>query len=99
MSRFEVVIGGSGPAAIEAALALRRLAGGLVETTLVTPDEDCVHLPMTRPDPDDGLRREMAGPTGRSALDKIAGRELSRHLTRIPARIGKGAAGMRANGL
>jgi sulfide:quinone oxidoreductase len=45
--RFEVVIGGSGPAGIEAALALRRLAGPLVETTLVTPDEACVHLPMT----------------------------------------------------
>jgi sulfide:quinone oxidoreductase len=47
MRRFKVVIGGSGPAAIEAALVLRRLAGSLVETTLVTPDEDCVHLPMT----------------------------------------------------
>jgi sulfide:quinone oxidoreductase len=47
MTRFEVVIGGSGPAGIEAALALRRLAGSLVETTLVTPDEECVHLPMT----------------------------------------------------
>ena len=47
MSRFEVIIGGSGPAGIEAALVLRRLAGSLVETTLVTPDEECVHLPMT----------------------------------------------------
>ena len=47
MRRFEVVIGGSGPAGIEAALALRRLAGSLVETTLVTADEECVHLPMT----------------------------------------------------
>jgi sulfide:quinone oxidoreductase len=45
--RFEVVIGGSGPAGIEAALALRRLAGPLVETTLITPDEECAHLPMT----------------------------------------------------
>jgi sulfide:quinone oxidoreductase len=45
--RFRVVIGGSGPAAIEAALVLRRLASSLVETTIVTPDEDCVHLPMT----------------------------------------------------
>ena len=44
---FEVVIGGSGPAAIEAALVLRQLAGALVETTIVTPDEDCVHLPMS----------------------------------------------------
>jgi sulfide:quinone oxidoreductase len=47
MRRFEVVIGGSGPAGIEAALALRRLAGSLIETTFVTPDEECVHLPMT----------------------------------------------------
>lgn len=47
MRRFKVIIGGSGPAAIEAALVLRQLAGALVETTLITPDEDCVHLPMT----------------------------------------------------
>jgi sulfide:quinone oxidoreductase len=45
--RFRVIIGGSGPAAIEAALVLRQLAGALVETTLVTPDEERVHLPMT----------------------------------------------------
>ena len=45
--RFKVIIGGSGPAAIEAALVLRQLAGALVETTIVTPDGDCVHLPMT----------------------------------------------------
>jgi sulfide:quinone oxidoreductase len=45
--RSNVVIAGSGPAAIEAALVLRRLAGDLVETTIITPDEDFVHLPMT----------------------------------------------------
>jgi len=45
--RFKVIVGGSGPAAIEAALDLRQLAGALVETTIVTPDEECVHLPMT----------------------------------------------------
>ena len=44
---FSVVIAGSGPAAIEAALVLRTLAGGLVQPTIITPDEDCVHLPMT----------------------------------------------------
>jgi len=45
--RYRVIIGGSGPAAIEAALVLRQLAGALVVTTIVTPDEECVHLPMT----------------------------------------------------
>ena len=45
--RYKVIIGGSGPAAIEAALVLRQLAGALVETTIITPDEECVHLPMS----------------------------------------------------
>jgi sulfide:quinone oxidoreductase len=45
--RYNVVIAGSGPAAMEAALALRRLAGDLVETTILTPEEHFVHLPMT----------------------------------------------------
>jgi sulfide:quinone oxidoreductase len=45
--QFRVVIAGSGPAGIEAALVLRHLAGALVETTILTPDDDCVHLPMT----------------------------------------------------
>ena len=45
--RYNVLIAGSGPAAMEAALVLRRLAGDLVETTILTPDEHCVHLPMT----------------------------------------------------
>ena len=45
--RFNVLIAGSGPAGIEAALVLRNLAGDLVETTILTPDEEFVHLPMT----------------------------------------------------
>jgi sulfide:quinone oxidoreductase len=45
--RYNVVIAGSGPAAIEAALVLRRLAGDLIATTILTPDEHFVHLPMT----------------------------------------------------
>ena len=45
--RFEVLIAGSGPAALEATLVLDRAAGALVHTTMLTPDEDVVHLPMT----------------------------------------------------
>jgi sulfide:quinone oxidoreductase len=45
--RFRVVIAGSGPAGIEAALVLRNLAGDLVEPTILTPDEQFVHLPTT----------------------------------------------------
>jgi sulfide:quinone oxidoreductase len=45
--RAKVIIAGGGPAAIEAALVLRRLAGDLVETTVLTPETECVHLPMT----------------------------------------------------
>jgi len=45
--RFNVVIAGSGPAAIEAALVLHRLARDLVETTILTPDTESVRLPMT----------------------------------------------------
>jgi NADH dehydrogenase FAD-containing subunit len=44
---INVIIAGSGPAGIEAALVLRKLAGDLVETTVLTPDEEFVHLPMT----------------------------------------------------
>ena len=64
--RFKVIIGGSGPAAIEAALVLRRLAGALVETTIVTPDDECVHLPMTVLDPVRPVRRHplSAGRSG-----------------------------------
>jgi sulfide:quinone oxidoreductase len=45
--RFKVIIGGSGPAGIEAALVLRQLAGARVEVTMISPDEECVHLPMS----------------------------------------------------
>ena len=44
---FKVMIGGSGPAAIEAALVLRQLSGARVEATVISPDEECVHLPMS----------------------------------------------------
>jgi sulfide:quinone oxidoreductase len=44
--RLHVVIAGGGPAAIEAALALDRLARGAVAATVLTPDDAHVHLPM-----------------------------------------------------
>ncbi len=45
--RFSVVIAGSGPAAIEAALRLRTLASELVSVIIVTPNADTATLPMT----------------------------------------------------
>jgi sulfide:quinone oxidoreductase len=45
--RFDVLIAGGGPAALEAALVLQRVAGDLVETTILTPDEHFVHQPLT----------------------------------------------------
>jgi sulfide:quinone oxidoreductase len=44
---FRVIIAGSGPAGIEAALRLQRIAGDHVVTTIVTPEADLLHLPMT----------------------------------------------------
>lgn len=43
---FEVVIAGAGVAALEAALALRELASGLIHTTLVAPDVEFSYRPM-----------------------------------------------------
>jgi len=44
--RFDVVIAGGGPAAIEAALALDRVGRGRVTATVLTPDHAYLHLPM-----------------------------------------------------
>jgi len=48
---LKVVLAGGGVAAVEAALALRDLAGGLVETTLVAPNPDLVYRPMSVREP------------------------------------------------
>lgn len=48
---LKVVLAGGGVAAIEAALALRELAGELVETTLVAPNADLVYRPMSVREP------------------------------------------------
>src|SRR3954469_21735186 len=45
--RFHVLIAGAGPAGVEAALRLQRIAGDRIRTTIVAPDERFVHLPPT----------------------------------------------------
>src|SRR4051812_49699181 len=45
--RFHVLIAGAGPAGVEAALSLQRIAGDRIRTTIVAPDERFVHLPPT----------------------------------------------------
>ncbi len=48
---LKVVLAGGGVAAVEAALALRDLAGDLVETTLIAPGPDLVYRPMSVREP------------------------------------------------
>jgi sulfide:quinone oxidoreductase len=48
---FTTVIAGGGVAALEAALALRELAGNRVETTLLAPAKEFVYRPMTVREP------------------------------------------------
>src|SRR4051794_17667092 len=48
---FDVLIAGAGPAGVEAALSLRRIAGDQIRTTIVAPDERFVHLPPPVLDP------------------------------------------------
>lgn len=50
-SRFRVAIAGGGVAALECALALRDLAGSLVEVHVVTPSEELVERAMTVREP------------------------------------------------
>ena len=45
--RFDVLIAGGGPAALEAALVLQRVVGDRVKTTILTPDEHFAHQPMS----------------------------------------------------
>ena len=66
---FDVVIAGAGPAGVEAALALERIAGDRVSTTLVAP-ERFLRLPPAV------LSPFAAGADHRPALDRLAGVEL-----------------------
>jgi sulfide:quinone oxidoreductase len=64
---FRVLIAGGGVAGLEAALALRYLAGDRVTTTLLTPEPEFVYRPLR-------VREPFAGPTARHyALEEIAG--------------------------
>jgi sulfide:quinone oxidoreductase len=67
--RFRVVIAGAGPAGVEAALALQRIAGDRVTTTIVAP-ERFVHLPPT------ALSPFAVGDRYRVPLDGLAGADL-----------------------
>jgi sulfide:quinone oxidoreductase len=48
---LKVLIAGAGPAGLEAALALRDLAGDRVDMTLLAPDEELTYRPLSVADP------------------------------------------------
>jgi sulfide:quinone oxidoreductase len=63
---FKVLIAGAGVAGLEAALALRELAGEQISTTMLTPASEFVYRPMT-------VREPFAyGAARHYALDEIA---------------------------
>ena len=68
---FEVLIAGAGPAGVEAALTLQRIAGDRVTTTIVAPEERFVHLPPAVLSP-------FAAGGERLALDRLTGACLRR---------------------
>ncbi len=62
---FKVLIVGAGVAALEAALALRDLGGDRIATTMIAPNSEFVHRPMT-------IREPFAySPARRYPLDEI----------------------------
>src|SRR5688500_10478606 len=63
---MQVLVAGGGVAGLEACLALRDLAGELVECTLLTPEEEFVYRPMAVAEPFARGRAE------RQRLDEIA---------------------------
>jgi sulfide:quinone oxidoreductase len=48
---FKVLIAGTGPAGLEAALALHELAGDRIAITLIAPDDELVYRPLSVADP------------------------------------------------
>ncbi len=63
---FRVLIAGGGVAALEAAFALRELAGDRVATTMLAPEPEFVYRPMTVQDP------FAHSPAQRYPMDEIA---------------------------
>ena len=61
-----VLIAGGGPAAIEAALALHRLAGEKIVTTLLAPESDLTYRPLSV------LSPFAAGDATRYPLERMA---------------------------
>jgi len=75
----KVLIAGAGVAGLEAALALRALAGGLVDVELVSPETDFVYRPLSVAEP------FSAGEARRFPLHRLAeaaGAELTRAAVR-----------------
>lgn len=64
--RTRVVVAGGGVAAIEAVLALRKLAGDVVDITMLAPDEHFVYQPLSVGDP------FALGPAKRYPLARVA---------------------------
>src|SRR4051812_34502730 len=72
MTAIHVLIAGSGPAGVEAALALQRIAAGRVATTIVAPDERMVTLPPAVLSPFAAGEHELL------ALDRLVGAQRRR---------------------
>ena len=70
--RLDVLIAGGGPAGVEAALSLERIAGGRVVTTIVAPEERFLHLPPAVLEP------FAAGDGQRPGLERVAGAHVRR---------------------
>jgi sulfide:quinone oxidoreductase len=75
----KVLIAGAGVAGLEAALALRDLAGGLVDVELVSPETDFVYRPLAVAEP------FLAGEARRFPLHRLA-EEAGAELTRAAVR-------------
>ena len=102
---FRVVIVGGGVAGLEAALALRDLAGERIATTLLAPDAEFVYRPMTvrepfaysaaRRYPLDEITRDIGVDLIRDALKWLDPDARGAHRVRRVARVRRAVAGAR----